>query len=131
MVLVDIVKRNYMSTNRKAGAAITAGDLVYLSGDNEVTKTANQSCSALAFEGVAMDSVSSGAYLSVAVEPSEVYVNATMSLTAGMYVMPVASGKADQFNATGECICCGRVIVGGTTTSAALIRLMNVPNSSE
>ena len=131
MVLVDIVKRNYMSTDRKASAAITAGDLVYISADDTVTQTANASCSGYAFEGVAMDSVLANARLSIAVEPSEVYVNATMSLTAGMYVMPVASGKADQFNATGECICCGRVIVGGTTTSAALIRLMNVPNSSE
>ena len=131
MVLVDIVKKNYMSTTRKAGAAITAGDLVYISGDDEVTKTANGTCSAKAFEGVAMDSVSSGTYLSVAVEPSEVYVNTTMTLTAGMYTMPTGSGKATQFNATAEAICCGRVIVGGTTSTPALIRLMNVPNNSE
>lgn len=131
MVLTDIVKRNYMSTSRKAGAAITAGDLVYLSGNDEVTKTANASCSGYAFEGVAMDSVSSGSYLSVAVEPSEVHVNSTMTLTAGQYVTPTGSGKANLFNATALGICCGRVIVGGTTSVAPLIRLMNVPNGSQ
>jgi len=133
MVLTDIVKRNYMSTSRKAGAAITAGDLVYLSADETVTKTANASCSGLAFEGVAMDSVAADAYLSIAVEPSEVYVNATHNITAGGYVVPDGAkvqNRDTTLTSNAPFIIIGRALTAGSTTTAPLIRLMNVPNES-
>ena len=135
MTLTDIVKRNYVSTTRKAGEAISAGDLVYLSAADTVSKVDNASCSKLAFEGVAVNTVASGSYVTVAVEPSEVYVNATatLNITAGGYVVPSASGAGvqnyGQEDAAGTIIV-GRAITGGTSTSPPLIRLMNVPNFS-
>ena len=132
MVLTDIVKRNYVSTTRKAGEAISAGDLLYISAADTVKIIDNASCNGLAFEGVAINSVSSGSYLTVAVEPSEVYVNASQNITAGGYVIPAEVGTAVQNRGTnpGTVTVVGRAITAGTTSTAPLIRLMNVPNFS-
>ena len=133
MVLTDIVKRNYESTIRKAGEAISAGDLLYISDTDTVKIVDNASCSALAFEGIAMNTVASGSYLTVAVEPSEVRVNASQNITAGGYVIPAEAGTAVQNRGethVADTIVVGRAITTGTTSSPPLIRLMNVPNFS-
>ena len=132
--LKDIIYDLPHLVRRKAGAAITAGQLVYLNGtdDFEVVKTANASCSGGAFDGVAMESVADTEWLSVAVDPSEAYVNATGTLTAGQYVVPGADGYGMNWSTSyGEnIIICGRVIDGGGTGTPALIHLMSVLNVS-
>ena len=132
MALIDIVYDSPHLVRRKATAAITAGELVYKDGtDWQVTKTANSSCSGYAFDGVAMDSVAAASWLSVAVEPSEVYINATGTLTAGQYVLPGEDGYGHNWSTSfSEGIICGRVLKTATTGNAALIKLMNVPNYS-
>lgn len=132
--LKDIAYASPHLVRRKAGATITAGQLVYLdgTGDFEVAKTANASCSGKAFDGVAMESAVADDWISVAVDPTEAYINATGTLTAGMYVVPGADGYGLDWNTSyGEAgIICGRVIDGGTTGNPALIHIMNVPNIS-
>lgn len=132
--LKDIVYESPCLVRRKAGATVTAGELVYLdaSANWDVSKTANASCSGKAFDGVTMDSNTEGNWISVAVEPSEVYVNATGTLTAGDYVVPGADGHALKWatSAGEDIIICGRVIKGAATGNPALIKLMNVLNVS-
>lgn len=132
MALVDIMYESPHMVRRKATAAITAGQLVYKDGTNwQVAKTANSSCGGYAFDGVAMDSVAAASWLSVAVEPSEAYVNATGTLTAGQYVCPGHDGYCHNWSTSFKnSIICGRVIKGATTGKAALIKIMNVPNYS-
>ena len=132
--LKDIVYESPNLVRRKAGATVTAGQLVYLdaTADWEVAKTANASRSGKAFDGVTLDSNTNGKWISVAVEPSEVYVNATGTVTAGDYVVPGADGYALNWSTSygEEIIICGRVIKGATTGNPALIKLMNVLNVS-
>jgi len=133
--LKDIVYDSPHLVRRKAGATITAGQLVYLdgTGDFEVVKTANASCSGKAFDGVAMESAVADDWISVAVDPSEVYANVTgTTLTGGMYVVPGADGTIMNWSTSyGEnIILCGRVIDGAAEGSPALIHLMSVLNVS-
>lgn len=132
--LKDIIYDAPTLVRRKAGATITAGQLVYLdgTGDFEVAKTANASCSGKAFDGVAMESAVADDWISVAVEPSEAYINATGTLTAGQYVVPGANGYGQNWSTSygDDIIVCGRVIDGGTTGNPALIHILNVLNVS-
>lgn len=132
MALIDILYDSPHLVRRKATAAITAGQLVYKdSTDWQVAKTANTSCEGYAFDGVAMDSVAAASWLSVAVEPSEVYINATGTLSAGEYVIPGEDGYGLNWSSSFEnSVICGRVLKGATTGNAALIKVMNVPNYS-
>lgn len=132
MALVDIVYDSPNIVRRKATAAIEAGQLVYKDAtDWQVAKTANSSCESYAFDGVAVDSVAAGDWLSVAVEPTQAYINATGTLTAGQYVLPGVDGYGHNFSTSFQnSVICGRVIVGATTGKAALIKIMNVPNYS-
>ena len=79
---------------RKAGEAITAGNLLYLSADDTVKLTTGPT---VAFEGVAVDSVALNEYLGVALPPTRVYVNTTETVAAGNYVMPDALGVAQKW----------------------------------
>jgi len=97
MVLRDIVcDVNPHIRRRLAGEAITAGDALYISGDETVKKTTNASCGGYAFAGIAMDSVAKDEWLGVATAPTEVYANASGSIAAGKYIVPDAAGKVAQ-----------------------------------
>ena len=97
MVLRDIVYDVRPHIRRRlAGEAITAGDALYISGDETVKKTINASCGGYAFAGIAMDSVAKDEWLGVATAPTEVYANASGSIAAGKYIVPDAAGKVAQ-----------------------------------
>ena len=129
MVLYDIVHSAYpVIMRRKSGAAINAGDAVYMSGDETVTKTENASCSGNAFAGVAMDTVTAAdKWLGVATAPTEVYVNASGAIAVGKYVIPDAEGKV----AVAADALISPVVIGYSVKAAAsdivLMKLIDSP----
>jgi len=132
--IFNVVKRNPVLTQRIAGQNLTAGLAVYLTDAMTVRATADQNCGGYAFDGVTVTTNSSGQYVTVASEPSEVYVNATGDISAGKYVSPRPGGMVG--NAThsphtnAAYVICGRALETGTAGSPVLIKLMNFPNAS-
>lgn len=132
--LYDIVKRNPTITSRKAGQNMTAGLAVYLSAAETVKPTPDENCGGYAFDGVTVNTKSSGEWMSVATEPSEVYVNASGTVTAGKYVTPAICGTviniSQHAHKNHPQVICGRALQSGTAGNPVLIRLMNAPNLS-
>jgi len=132
--IFNVVKRNAVLTQRIAGQNLTAGLAVYLTDAETVRATADVNCGGYAFDGVTVTSNSSGQWVTVATEPSEVYVNATGTITVGYYVQPAAGGMVCNLSASPDInqahIVCGRALESGTSGSPLLIKLMNAPNAS-
>lgn len=128
--IFDVVKRNPVLTQRKAGQNLTAGLAVFLSDAETVKSTADGYNSGYAFDGVTVTSNSSGEWVTIATEPTEVYIAANTTITAGQYVMPGAGGAMT--NITGVAgqgfTISGRALESGALSSTTLVRLMSVPN---
>ena len=128
MVLYDIVTDVHPNIRRRtSGEDLIAGDAVYISGEEIVSQTNNASCDGKAFAGIAMDSVARGKVLSIATAPTEVYANATGTITVGKYIVPGAAGYVA--NATEGLI--DPIIIGYALKAAAdskvLMKLTDVP----
>ena len=134
--LYDIVKRNAVITQRKAGQNMTAGTACYLSSSETVKPTPDQNCGGYAFDGVTTTTASSGNWISVATAPSEVYVNASSAITAGHYLTPAVGGRmmnvsiSDIGARKGDIVICGKAITTAATGAKALVKLMDAPNIS-
>ena len=128
MVLYDIVTDVHPNIRRRTSSEdLIAGDAVYISGEEIVSQTNNASCDGNAFAGIAMDSVASGKVLSIATAPTELYANATGTITVGNYIVPDAAGYVA--SATEELT--EPIIIGYAIKAAAdskcLIKLIDVP----
>jgi len=131
MVLRDIVYDARPNIKRRiAGEDLEAGDAVYLSGDEEVKKTTNASCSGYAFDGIAMDSVAKGEWLGVVGAPTQVYANASGAIAAGKYIVPDAAGKVSQaVGGLKDPLLIGYA-VKAASSNVVLMRLIDAPNIS-
>ncbi|AIY89905.1 DUF2190 family protein [Geoglobus acetivorans] len=93
MVLVYVEGRSIKAT---AGAAITAGQLVELTGDETVAPTSGASSKVL---GVAMKDAAAGEQVTVITE-GVVEVTAAGAISAGDLVQSAANGQVEVFSAT-------------------------------
>ena len=131
MVLRDIVYDvNPRIRRRLAGEAIEAGDAVYISGDEEVSRSTGPNCNGRAFDGIAMDSVTKGEWLGVATPPTEVYANASGPIEAGRFIVADAEGKVSQAKGGGA----DPLFIGYALRSASnnivLMKLMPMVNAT-
>lgn len=109
-----------------------AGAVVHISENGGVTMCSNNS----EFLGVALQNVADNQLVSVALPPTVVWVNASMTNisvnTGQVYMMPDSTNVGQvcllALNTPGPSTICGHVFEKDTTNNLVKMQLMNVPN---
>lgn len=102
-----------------ANGSINAGDLVELSGDNDVQQNSTDGSDGI---GVAMHDASDNEAITVAMSGAIVRVNSTNSVSAGDLVTShggTSAGRVDTASATGDEVV-GKALIGGSSNEAVI-----------
>lgn len=110
--------RNF-SSEFTANGSINAGDLVELSGDNEVQQAATDGANGIGF---AMHDAADGEAVTVAMSGAIVRVNSKSGISAGALVTSYGGTTAGQIqtaNSTGDEVV-GKAIIGGSSNESVV-----------